>query len=558
MFEEIKNKVKKIIKDRNVEEINNNTDSKNIGIYMIYIDNFNDDKVIPIYIGQTGYGKNRNFQNRYKEHLQEIMALNRLEYNYYKELLLDNFYDGHYKSCKIFQYMVDHNCTLKDFRMIVLEKIDGNSDNIQELLDKKEQKYFTEFLPAFFGFNQVNTVVEANKEFFANFNNLEGFVASDKLLNYELDDCENFIKYFGYGYTKFNYYHCYPKTYTVGENSKKIEYELRDKKELLKNKYYDENKFKKYNDKLPKLEKKYEKNNEELQQNKKIFEERYEPEIKEYCQKYKIGIIQKYQDIVDVLIYQDKENIIDFKKYLKRKKIDVNILDNFNKDNEFTNWREKHISLLRKNNELKDEIRNCRLVKRTDDLMRILPRKEYDAFPLKDKYQEIEFNRLDNNELVINLDFSNNGICNDWWCFSYNLIKMDYKLNINNKIIEKKNIFILPQNNEGNNEIKYFEKDRVETFKLKKSPFCVRNFPDYISTTMEVQNGINEFTLMNKIKYDFKEILDEINSFIDAKTRVRVEVRNRMKNKCKEFIECNYKTDNLLKYKIIQFFNRKK
>lgn len=558
MFEEIKNKVKKIIKDRNVEEINNNTDSKNIGIYMIYIDNFNDDKVIPIYIGQTGYGKNRNFQNRYKEHLQEIMALNRLEYNYYKELLLDNFYDGHYKSCKIFQYMVDHNCTLKDFRMIVLEKIDGNSDNIQELLDKKEQKYFTEFLPAFFGFNQVNTVVEANKEFFANFNNLEGFVASDKLLNYELDDCENFIKYFGYGYTKFNYYHCYPKTYTVGENSKKIEYELRDKKELLKNKYYDENKFKKYNDKLPKLEKKYEKNNEELQQNKKIFEERYEPEIKEYCQKYKIGIIQKYQDIVDVLIYQDKENIIDFKKYLKRKKIDVNILDNFNKDNEFTNWREKHISLLRKNNELKDEIRNCRLVKRTDDLMRILPRKEYDAFPLKDKYQEIEFNRLDNNELVINLDFSNNGICNDWWCFSYNLIKMDYKLNINNKIIEKKNIFILPQNNEGNNEIKYFEKDRVETFKLKKSPFCVRNFPDYISTTMEVQNGINEFTLMNKTKYDFKEILDEINSFIGAKTRVRVEVRNRMKNKCKEFIECNYKTDNLLKYKIIQFFNRKK
>lgn len=558
MFEEIKNKVKKIIKDRNVEEINNNTDSKNIGIYMIYIDNLNDDKVIPIYIGQTGYGKNRNFQNRYKEHLQEIMALNRLEYNYYKELLLDNFYDGHYKSCKIFQYMVDHNCTLKDFRMIVLEKIDGNSDNIQELLDKKEQKYFTEFLPAFFGFNQVNTVVEANKEFFANFNNLEGFVASDKLLNYELDDCENFIKYFGYGYTKFNYYHCYPKTYTVGENSKKIEYELRDKKELLKNKYYDENKFKKYNDKLPKLEKKYEKNNEELQQNKKIFEERYEPEIKEYCQKYKIGIIQKYQDIVDVLIYQDKENIIDFKKYLKRKKIDVNILDNFNKDNEFTNWREKHISLLRKNNELKDEIRNCRLVKRTDDLMRILPRKEYDAFPLKDKYQEIEFNRLDNNELVINLDFSNNGICNDWWCFSYNLIKMDYKLNINNKIIEKKNIFILPQNNEGNNEIKYFEKDRVETFKLKKSPFCVRNFPDYISTTMEVQNGINEFTLMNKTKYDFKEILDEINSFIDAKTRVRVEVRNRMKNKCKEFIECNYKTDNLLKYKIIQFFNRKK
>lgn len=558
MFEEIRDKVKKVIKDINIEEINNNTDNKNIGIYMIYINNFNDDKVIPIYIGQTGYGKNRNFQNRYKEHLQEIMALNRLEYNYYKELLLDNFYDGHYKTCKIFKYMVDHNCTLKDFHMIVLEKIEKNTNNIQDLLDKKEQKYFTEFLPAFFGFNQVNTVVEANKEFFANFNVLEKFVASNKLLNYELEDCENFIKYFGYGYTKFNYYHCYPKTYTIGEKPKKIEYEIRDKMELLKSKYYNEDRFKKENNKLPNLEKQYKKNNEELQKNRKEFEERYEQKIKEYCQQYKIGIIQKYQDIVDILIYQDKKNIIDFKKYLKRKKIDVNILENFNNDNEFTKWREKHIYLLETNNELQVEIKNCRLVKRTDDLMRIFPRKKYKFFPLKDRYQEIEFDRIDNNDLVINFDFSNNGIYNDWWSFSYNLIKMDYKLNINNKIIEKKNIFILPQNTEENNEIKYFEKDRIETFKFKKSPFCVRKFPDYISTTMELQNGINEFTLMNKPKYDFNAILDEINSFIDAKTRVRVEVRNRMKNKCKEFIEYKYKTDNLLKYKIIQFFNRKK
>lgn len=558
MFEEIKNKVKKIIKDRNIEEINNNTDNQDIGIYMIYIDNFNDDRIIPIYIGQTGSGKNRNFQNRYKEHLQEIMALNRLEYNYYKELLLDNFYDGHYKACKIFQYMIDHSCTLKDFHMIVLEKIEKNCDNIQEILDEKEQKYFKEYLPAFFGFNQVNTVVEENKEFFAIFKDLKGFVLSDKLLNYELEDCENFINYFGYGYTKFNYYHCYPKTYTIGEDSKEIEYELCDKKEILKSKYYDENKFKEYKDKLPKLEKKYEKNNNELEQNKKLFEEQNEPKIKAYCQKNKIGIIQKYREIVDILIYQNKESIINFEKYLKRKKIDDNILEKFNKDNEFINWRKKYLTLIRKNNKIKEEIRNCRLVKRIDDLMRILPRREYDAFPLKDRYQEIQFDTLDDNELIINFEFSNNGICNDWWCFSYNLIKMDYKLNIYNKIIEKKDIFITPQENKENNEIKYFEKDRIEKYKLKKEPFCVRKFPDYISTTMELQNGINDFTLMNKTKYDFRDILDEINSFIDDKTKVRVQVRNRMKNKCKEFIECNYKTDNLLKYKIIQFFSGRK
>ena len=49
MFEQIRNKVKNLINNRDVEEINNKTDNKNMGIYMIYIDNFNDDKIIPIY-----------------------------------------------------------------------------------------------------------------------------------------------------------------------------------------------------------------------------------------------------------------------------------------------------------------------------------------------------------------------------------------------------------------------------------------------------------------------------------------------------------------------------
>lgn len=74
---------------------------------------------------------------------------------------------------------------------------------------------------------------------------------------------------------------------------------------------------------------------------------------------------------------------------------------------------------------------------------------------------------------------------------------------------------------------------------------------------MEFQNGINKFTLMNNKKYDFRSILDEINSLINARTNIKIEVRNRMKNKCKEFIESNYQTDNLLKYKIMQFFNKK-
>ena len=74
MFENIRNKVQRIIKDGNYLEINNNTDNKNIGIYMIYIDNFNDEKIIPIYIGQTGYGNNRNFQNNRNQSLLEKIS----------------------------------------------------------------------------------------------------------------------------------------------------------------------------------------------------------------------------------------------------------------------------------------------------------------------------------------------------------------------------------------------------------------------------------------------------------------------------------------------------
>jgi len=565
MFKQIKNKVLTIIESDNKVEISNNTDNKNIGIYMIYIDNFEDDRIIPIYIGQTGSGKNRDFQNRYKEHLQEIMALNRLQYDYYKELLLDNFYDGHYKACKIFQYMVEHGCTLKDFHMIVLETVESNKENVQEILDRKEQKYFAEFLPAFFGFNQINTIVQRNKEFYGDAKGLTGikllrkailFEPSDKELKYELEDCENFIKYFGYGYTKFNYYHSYPKTFTVKENDKKIAYELMEKKELLKSKYFDENKFKEYEEKLPKIKKEYEKNKESMENNKKILKKLYEPKIEKYCKKNEISIIHKYQDILDTVIYQDKERIKDFEKYLKRKKINENIVEDFNQNKEFINWRKKYINLKRKNSELQNKFKEYSFVRRTDDLMRILPKREYNVLPLKDNYKEIEFEELDDNELIINFEFSNHGICRDWLSFSYNLIKMDYKLNIDNNIIEKKDIFIIPQDEENNNEDSYFEMDEIANVKIKREPFRVRKCPDYISTTMELQNGINEFTLINREKYDFRKVLDEINYYINRETKVKIKVRKKMKKKCKEFIKDNYKKDSLLKDKIIKFLSK--
>lgn len=74
----LKDKVLKTIEENNME-ITYDTNYKHAGIYMIYINNFNDDKVVPIYIGETV-----NMQRRYKEHLSQLMFLNRLEKNIIK------------------------------------------------------------------------------------------------------------------------------------------------------------------------------------------------------------------------------------------------------------------------------------------------------------------------------------------------------------------------------------------------------------------------------------------------------------------------------------------
>ncbi len=550
MFEKLKNDVKDIIKKSCDKEIYPDSNNKNIGIYMIYIDSFNDNKIIPIYIGQTGCGKNRNFQNRYKEHLQEVMALNRLKYAYYKETLLSNFYDGHYKACKIFKYMVEHNCTLNDFHMIVLEEIKNESDDLKELLDKKEKEYISRFLPTFFGFNQINSVSESIKEIFDSIKQFGKLEFSDRFLEYDLEDCENFIKYFGYGYTKFNYYHCYPKSYEAGDDDREISHKLEEKKNILKSKYYDENKFKQYRDELPKLQNKKKRIIKNLENCKKQFEEVYETKIKKYCVENKIGMLQKYQDIIDMLLYQTGESIVNFKNYLKRKKINVNILDVFNEDLEFVKLRKKYVKYEKNKFELECKIDEYRYAERTDDLLRILPTKEYNIFPLKDRYREIDFSDLEDNSVIINFEFSNNGnLPNSWDYYEFNLIKIDYKLNINNKIIEKKNIFIKYEEDEYY-PIDYYEKDRGE-FKMYKTPFNIRNFPYYISTIMEYHNGINEYTLQDKDKVEFELVLDEINLLINEQTKVKIEVRNKLKNKCREFIRDYYSSENTLKNKIL-------
>jgi len=552
VFARMKSKVIETIIKNKDREINNKTNNKNVGIYMIYINNFDDDKIIPIYIGQTGCGENRNFQNRYKEHIQEIMALNRLKYDYYKELLFKRFYDGHYKACKIFQYMIEHKCTLKDFKMIVLEEIEGKTGGLQEVLDELEQKYFSEYLPAFFGFNQINTVVELNKEFYSGFGKEEHLRESQKLLRYELDDCENFIRFFGYGYTKFNYYHVFPKMLPFSsKNDEKTAQKIKETIKILNDKHYDAKKFESYEREIPKLIEQKKQLKIEVEDSKNEFLKKYERKIKKYCEDNKIGVIQKYDEIIKMLIYKNENRITDFNKYLKRKKIDNNILDILNKDKNFVKITNNIVEKQKELYDVEDRLHKCMSAKGNDDLQRILPKEDYNVLPLKDKYEEIKFKDVGENTLIINFEFSNNGISKDFWYFTFDLIKMDYLLKINNEKIEKKNIFI-KQPEEYDEVGEYFEKDFGDRLKFKKQAFCVRKFPNYISTTMEFKNGINEYTLRDKELVDYNDVLDELNLLINEKTEVQIMVRDRMKSKCKEFIKYDYKKENLIKKKLLE------
>ena len=122
-FEDAKEEIIKLIKDKN--EITNRTDFKTGGIYLLYVDNFDSEKIIPAYIGKT-----HNFQERHKEHLKEILSINRLTKKNHTSAIISKYYEVHYKSSKFFKYLVDNENSLNDIHMVILEECDDEDTKI--------------------------------------------------------------------------------------------------------------------------------------------------------------------------------------------------------------------------------------------------------------------------------------------------------------------------------------------------------------------------------------------------------------------------------------------
>ena len=147
-FDEIKNHVLELIKRNRSNEISRKTNCHAAGIYMLYVDCFSDDRITPFYIGQTD-----DFQERHKKHLSDLLALNRLDQSCYEYALLEGLYNGRYRPCKIFSYMVNHRCTLRDFYMVILEEIEDDAQRLE-----RETEYINVLCAPFFGFNQMNCI----------------------------------------------------------------------------------------------------------------------------------------------------------------------------------------------------------------------------------------------------------------------------------------------------------------------------------------------------------------------------------------------------------------
>ena len=131
-FDEIKALVHTIITSS--PQINENYKGPKSGIYMLYVNDFSDQSVIPIYVGKT-----TNFKQRFKQHRHDVEEINGTSFRDYQTGFLRGAYgmkcpyEGHYKACKIFKYMIDHNCQGSALQMLVLEACDI------ENLDAREQ-----------------------------------------------------------------------------------------------------------------------------------------------------------------------------------------------------------------------------------------------------------------------------------------------------------------------------------------------------------------------------------------------------------------------------------
>ncbi|WP_394542160.1 excinuclease ABC subunit C [Priestia aryabhattai] len=526
-IDNIKYQVKQLIQENLYREVTPETNHTFSGIYMIYVDHFTSEKIVPIYIGQA-----KDIQKRYKQHLSEILALNRLSYDEYNKYFLSkssSFYEGSFKSCKIFKYMLENKCTLQDFRMIVIEEVEEN------YLDVKEQNYFQKLLPSFFGFNQLNSFLYKLKFRFANsqmnISELDGY------LNVLLEDIKGIDSYYEYGFTRFNFEHAMTKDISSCSKDKQLKYDTLLKFENVTSSLY--NMCRRYITDFEKIHR----TNELYKESYKGFintEETYMKALellnREVSRRLKeLGIYR--EEVINTFIYsitrKDKLKYRRlFNKYLKSRNCKQNLYEVFDeqikvftkkleeKNDKYLSYSEAESLYLERKSEM-----------RLERYKMIFPSSRFEAFSLGDRSTHVPINLNEENDLYntchIQIYISNNAINRSLEVdkepfiirFDYCYIdsdgnKMESKYYINNKTTKN-----------CHTGIEYFEKDFYNVFAIRKEKFkitsLINNQRDnsFISIQAEYKHGINDYTLRGKKLMKLSVVLDEIKQLTDEDTR---------------------------------------
>ncbi len=486
MFDEIKEKVKRLI-EANKGEVTAHTNYRNGGLYMIYIDDFSDDKIIPFYIGQTN-----DFQERHKSHFTEILSLNRLRKDVYESCVLNGVYNSRYKSCKMYSYMVEKECELSDYHMVILEYIDNPGER-----ENKEKEYIASLKAPFFGFNQMDCVSRM-MEFG------EGAAKNEEYLAIVKSDYESLCGYIDYGYCRFNMFVAYAIFVEIIDGFKetemyqsicKIKKAEEEERELCNYINYDSKEEAKalLDDYIDSFFAEHRMKSEEkkgLAIDLLLFEERYEKRKKDLRNYFKRFHIDAEQDFLVLIKKQFEEPLKELVEEIKTKQ------------------------------KMREATEN-RVYEGREQYMRpIMPQKKYEAYPLGYMYRKYVFpENAEDNVCFVNIEYT---------CFrtDFNqdiypeICNITYKM-IKDGAIQEREVFI------ENQLTGCLEKEDV--YYVPKRGFGIRNpFDLYlrgnvctsIPTTMEYKNGINELLLSEKRAEDEKTVFEEIDKLIDKKTKV--------------------------------------
>lgn len=342
------------------------------------------------------------------------------------------------------------------------------------------------------------------------------------------DDISNIYKYKEYGFTLFNFKWAFitKLSYIDGKNIESIRSKLDDINERLKRLSED---LLSPEEKIREARK-----NELLIKRKELISEvgllairlrelkdsLIIPKAQKLFKDNNIKSNISYQEFLDSLLSNNEKAKKRFMKYLDKRKIDRDFYREFQQELEEKGRIDLEIGKYKvTTDELREELGELSQKRVYETIKMIKPDKKYEKFPLKDMYNDYVFKydqKYSNNFCEINIAISNNGRIKQ-----PEIIKIDFRIINDNKIIERKNIFISNSTTESCYEKNhYYEKDYLDNIGLirRSVPFKVdlidKEADDWsnvcISINAETITGVNDYTIKDKKLYNLKEVVNEI------------------------------------------------